>query len=187
LPTSGANILLDGRSWKRDAGCWVGPTIIVHSSSQEPKPSKRSLWPRLSIYVCSGWEEAIAIENASPFGNAATTNGGCRLVHHDNSFRHACQYQYSVPRNPFRLKGLYGTASKYSDMDITGDGVGSFPPSRFRANVQCHRTCNSSSWADKWGGNRLTDHTPILPVPKQSIQDGNNGTYATLQHTSSLR
>ena len=33
----------------------------------------------LSVYQCASWDEALAIENANPFGNAAaiyTTNGG---------------------------------------------------------------------------------------------------------------
>ena len=31
-----------------------------------------------------------------------------------------------VPREPFSFGGLYGTRSKYGDMDITGDGAMEF-------------------------------------------------------------
>jgi malonate-semialdehyde dehydrogenase (acetylating)/methylmalonate-semialdehyde dehydrogenase len=124
---SGAKILLDGRSWKREAGCWVGPTIIVHTSSQDKAIQEEVFGPVLSIYVCSSWEEAIAIENASPFGNAAsiyTTNGGNADWFTDRftSAMLGVNIGIPVPREPFSFGGLYGTASKYGDMDITGDG-----------------------------------------------------------------
>jgi malonate-semialdehyde dehydrogenase (acetylating)/methylmalonate-semialdehyde dehydrogenase len=77
---SGANkIILDGRSWKRDEGNWVGPTIILHTSPEDKTMCEEVFGPVLSIYVASSWEESIEIENANPFGNAAsiyTTNGG---------------------------------------------------------------------------------------------------------------
>ena len=74
----GAKLLLDGRSWKRDQGNWIGPTILLHSSPTEKTMREEVFGPVLSVYVCSSWEEAIEIENANPFGNAAsiyTTNG----------------------------------------------------------------------------------------------------------------
>lgn len=74
----GAQILLDGRSWKKDEGNWIGPTIILHKSSDDKTMKEEVFGPVLSVYECKSWEEAIAIENANPFGNAAsiyTTNG----------------------------------------------------------------------------------------------------------------
>ena len=76
---SGVNILLDGRSWKRNEGNWVGPTILLHKSSDDKAMKEEIFGPVISIYVCQSWEEAISIENSNPFGNAAciyTTNGG---------------------------------------------------------------------------------------------------------------
>jgi len=35
-----------------------------------------------------------------------------------------------VPREPFSFGGLYGTKSKFGDMDITGDGAMEFFSSR---------------------------------------------------------
>lgn len=124
---SGAKILLDGRSWKREKGFWVGPTIIVHQSSQDKAVKEEVFGPILSIYVCNSWEEAVAIENASPFGNAAsiyTTVGGNAdwFVDRFTSAMLGVNIGIPVPREPFSFGGLYGTASKYGDMDITGDG-----------------------------------------------------------------
>jgi malonate-semialdehyde dehydrogenase (acetylating)/methylmalonate-semialdehyde dehydrogenase len=124
---SGSKILLDGRSWKKEAGNWVGPTIIVHESSQDKTIKEEVFGPVLSIYVCSSWEEAVAIENASPFGNAAsiyTTNGGNAdwFLSRFTAGMLGVNIGIPVPREPFSFGGLYGTVSKFGDMDITGDG-----------------------------------------------------------------
>jgi hypothetical protein len=37
-----------------------------------------------------------------------------------------------VPREPFSFGGLYGTKSKYGDMDITGDGAIEFFTNRIK-------------------------------------------------------
>jgi malonate-semialdehyde dehydrogenase (acetylating) / methylmalonate-semialdehyde dehydrogenase len=37
-----------------------------------------------------------------------------------------------VPREPFSFGGLYGTKSKYGDMDITGDGAMEFFSNRVK-------------------------------------------------------
>lgn len=74
----GAKVLLDGRSWKKDKGHWIGPTILLHKSSDDKTMKDEVFGPVLSVYECKSWEEAIAIENGNPFGNAAsiyTTNG----------------------------------------------------------------------------------------------------------------
>ena len=82
---SGAKILLDGRSasWvsssESKGGNWIGPTIILHENKTDAAMNEEVFGPVLSVFFVSTWQEAIAIENASPFGNAAaiyTTNGG---------------------------------------------------------------------------------------------------------------
>ena len=79
----GAEILLDGRSWipqmADTKGYWIGPTIIRHKSKSDKAMNEEVFGPVLSVYFASTWQEAIAIENANPYGNAAaiyTTNGG---------------------------------------------------------------------------------------------------------------
>jgi acyl-CoA reductase-like NAD-dependent aldehyde dehydrogenase len=77
----GATILLDGRSWcdtMPSGGSWIGPTILRHRSPSDKTMRDEVFGPVLSVYECASWEEAIEIENASDFGNAAsvyTTNG----------------------------------------------------------------------------------------------------------------
>lgn len=76
---AGAKILLDGRSWKQPTGYWIGPTIIQHSSLEDKTMAEEVFGPVLSVFPVTSWEQAIEIENASPFGNAAsvyTTHGG---------------------------------------------------------------------------------------------------------------
>jgi len=77
----GAKILLDGRSWssQQSGGNWIGPTIILHESKNDRAMKEEIFGPVLSVHFVNTWQEAIAIENNNPFGNAAaiyTTNGG---------------------------------------------------------------------------------------------------------------
>lgn len=76
-----AKVLLDGRKHSdiSKEGNWVGPTVLLHSSPQDRTMREEVFGPVLSVYVCKDWQEAIAIENSNPFGNAAsvyTCNGG---------------------------------------------------------------------------------------------------------------
>lgn len=70
---SGAKILLDGRSWasKKEQGYWVGPTVILHSNKADRALHDEIFGPVLSVIKVQTREEAIAIENANPYGNAA--------------------------------------------------------------------------------------------------------------------
>jgi malonate-semialdehyde dehydrogenase (acetylating) / methylmalonate-semialdehyde dehydrogenase len=137
----GAKILLDGRAnekyQSKTSGNWIGPTIILHSSSSDKTMCEEVFGPVLSIYVASSWEEAIQIENASPFGNAAsvyTTNGGNAewFTSRFNSAMLGINIGIPVPREPFQFGGLYGTQSKYGDMDITGMGGMEFFSNRIK-------------------------------------------------------
>ena len=135
--TDGAKILVDGRSWKREQGNWIGPTVILHESCEDVTMKEEVFGPVLSIYQVSSWEEAIAIENANPFGNAAsiyTTNGG-NAEWFTSRFRASMlgvNIGIPVPREPFSFGGLYGTLSKYGDVDITGDGAMEFFSNRIK-------------------------------------------------------
>lgn len=135
--TNGATLLLDGRSWKRSQGNWIGPTIILHSSPTDKTMREEVFGPVLSVYEVSSWEEAIEIENASPFGNAAsiyTTNGGNAnwFLSRFRASMLGVNIGIPVPREPFSFGGLYGTVSKYGDMDITGDGGVEFFSNRIK-------------------------------------------------------
>merc|ERR1712151_105191 len=112
-------------------GYWIGPTIFRHKTPNDKTMKEEVFGPVLSIYSPSTWEEAIEIENGNPFGNAAsiyTTNGG-NADWFLSRFRAAMlgvNIGVPVPREPFSFGGMYGTKSKYGDMDITGDGAMEF-------------------------------------------------------------
>jgi len=52
-------------------GAWVGPTVILHQSAQDAACREEIFGPVLSVVRVQSWEEAMAIENSNPFGNAA--------------------------------------------------------------------------------------------------------------------
>lgn len=133
----GAKVLLDGRKWKKDDGYWIGPTILQHSTLEDKTISEEVFGPVLSVYPVGSWEEAVAIENDSPFGNAASiyTSHGGNAEWFTSRFRASMlgvNIGIPVPREPFSFGGLYGTRSKYGDMDITGDGAMEFFSNRVK-------------------------------------------------------
>jgi malonate-semialdehyde dehydrogenase (acetylating) / methylmalonate-semialdehyde dehydrogenase len=159
----GAQILLDGRTWKVDGGGnWIGPTILLHKSSDDKTMKEEVFGPVLSIYVTSNWEEAIVIENSNPFGNAAsiyTSNGGS-AEWFTSRFRASMlgvNIGIPVPREPFSFGGLYGTQSKYGDMDITGDGAMEFFSNRIKITT-------------KWPGVKPMSHMAVADAANFSGQ-----------------
>lgn len=128
---------MDGTCWKETRGNWVGPTILKHSSADDAAMKDEIFGPVLSIYHVSNWAEAIKIENSNPFGNAAciyTTNGGYAdwFTSRFRASMLGVNVGIPVPREPFSFGGLYGTLSKYGDMDITGDGAMEFFTNRIK-------------------------------------------------------
>merc|ERR1740139_411271 len=144
----GSKILLDGRTWSNNIqnrkNNWIGPTILLHNKPTIPAMTEEIFGPVLSVYICSSWEEALKIQNSSPFGNAASiyTNVGSHADYFIKRFKGAMlgvNIGIPVPREPFSFGGLYGTVSKYGDMDITGDGAMEFFSNRIKI-------------TSKWGG-----------------------------------
>jgi malonate-semialdehyde dehydrogenase (acetylating) / methylmalonate-semialdehyde dehydrogenase len=135
---SGAKILLDGRSWAdRQPGYWIGPTVILHNSASESAMQDEIFGPVLSILQVNNWDEALAIENANPHGNAACiyTERGAHAEYFVKRFRTAMigvNIGIPVPREPFSFGGLYGTKSKFGDFDVTGDGAMEFFSNRIK-------------------------------------------------------
>lgn len=153
----GAQVLLDGRSMKKDKGNWIGPTILKHKSSQDKTMQEEVFGPVLSVYECETWEEAIKIENDSPFGNAASiyTTNGANADWFLNQFRAAMlgvNVGVPVPREPFSFGGLYGTESKYGDMDITGDGGMEFFSNRIKVTSKWPLQRNKRKVAENTNG-----------------------------------
>jgi len=122
----GATLLLDGRSWTgAQAGYWIGPTILLHKSASDAAFREEIFGPILSVVVVQSREEAIAIENSSPYGNAAAiyTTVGAHAEWFTSRFSAGmCGVNVGVPvpREPFSFGGW--NASRFGDMDITGEG-----------------------------------------------------------------
>ncbi len=78
----GANVVLDGRGLKvpgYENGFWVGPTILENVSLDAPVYLTEVFGPVLCVVAAKDYAEAIAIVNASPYGNGAaifTNDGG---------------------------------------------------------------------------------------------------------------
>lgn len=125
----GGKILLDGRAWKSDKGYWVGPTIILHKSPQEPAMTEEIFGPVLSVLEVESLDEAIEIENSNPYGNAAaiyTTSGQTALeTERLTAGMIGINIGVPVPREPFSFGGIRN--SKFGDSsDITGEGAVNF-------------------------------------------------------------
>ena len=83
MTEDGAEALVDGRPWadfgaagaggpgRTAGGTWVGPTVLLHKSAQDAAVREEIFGPVLSVVRVGSWVEALAIENANPFGNAA--------------------------------------------------------------------------------------------------------------------
>ena len=104
-------------------GNWVGPTLIDNVSPDMPASCEEIFGPVMSIVHVDTLDEAIALENSSPYGNAAaiyTTNGGVARYAIDCFSAGMCGVNIGVPvpREPFAFGGW--NDSKFSHGDITG-------------------------------------------------------------------
>jgi malonate-semialdehyde dehydrogenase (acetylating)/methylmalonate-semialdehyde dehydrogenase len=158
-------ILLDGRGWSKDKpeGFWIGPTIILHSNAEDPAMKEEIFGPVLSVIKVKTWEEAIAIENNNPYGNAACiyTERGANAEWFVKRFRAGMlgvNIGIPVPREPFSFGGLYGTKSKYGDFDITGDGAVEFFSNRIKI---------TSKWTASYGTSTSSDQAAKKPKISQ--------------------
>src|SRR4029079_4903387 len=71
---AGARVLVDGRGVNvpgREGGVYVGPTVIDHVRPEMRIAQEEVFGPVLAIIRARDIDEAVAIENASPYGNAA--------------------------------------------------------------------------------------------------------------------
>ena len=121
----GAKVLLDGRAatLEGNPGWWVGPTIVDHVTSDMPIFSNELFGPVLSIVRCKTIDEALALENSLPYGNAAgifTTSGATARYALERFEAGMCGVNIGVPvpREPFSFGGW--NASKFGHGDMTG-------------------------------------------------------------------
>jgi len=122
----GASILVDGRGAKvegKEKGTYVGPTVIDHVRPDMAIAREEIFGPVLSIMRTETIDEAIAIENKNPYGNAAsvfTQNGGYAryVIEKASAGMIGVNVGVPVPREPFSFGGW--NESKFGVGDITG-------------------------------------------------------------------
>ena len=124
--TQGAKILVDGRNTTvagKEKGTYVGPTVIDFVTPKMSVATEEIFGPVISIMRAKTVDEALAIENANPYGNAAsvfTQNGAMARYIIDNASAGMIGVNVGVPvpREPFSFGGW--NESKFGVGDITG-------------------------------------------------------------------
>jgi malonate-semialdehyde dehydrogenase (acetylating)/methylmalonate-semialdehyde dehydrogenase len=123
---AGAKILVDGRNWKvegHEDGFYVGATVIDHVTPDMAIAKEEVFGPVLAIIRTKNLDEALAIENSSDYGNAAsvfTQNGGWarQVMENASAGMIGVNIGVPVPREPFSFGGW--NESKFGVGDITG-------------------------------------------------------------------
>jgi malonate-semialdehyde dehydrogenase (acetylating)/methylmalonate-semialdehyde dehydrogenase len=122
----GAKILVDGRNVKvpgKPGGTYVGPTVIDYVTPDMAIAKEEIFGPVICIIRTNTVDEALAIENANPYGNAAsvfTQNGGAAryIMEKASAGMIGVNIGVPVPREPFSFGGW--NESKFGVGDITG-------------------------------------------------------------------
>jgi malonate-semialdehyde dehydrogenase (acetylating)/methylmalonate-semialdehyde dehydrogenase len=124
----GAEVLVDGRNAKvpgREGGYFLGPTIIDRVTPDMRIAQEEVFGPVLVIIRSRDVDEALAVENASRYGNAAsvfTESGGVAryVMERASAGMVGVNVGVPVPREPFSFGGW--NESKFGVGDITGRG-----------------------------------------------------------------
>ncbi|HEY4209044.1 MAG TPA: CoA-acylating methylmalonate-semialdehyde dehydrogenase [Puia sp.] len=122
----GAKILVDGRGATvpgKEKGVYVGPTVIDNVKPHMAVAREEIFGPVISIMRVDTLDEAMAIENASPYGNAASvfTQSGSHaryVMDQASAGMVGVNVGVPVPREPFSFGGW--NESKFGVGDITG-------------------------------------------------------------------
>lgn len=122
----GAVVLLDGRKCKvagKENGFYVGPTILDHVKPEMKIAKEEVFGPVLAIIRSDNLENALKIQQGSPYGNAAsvfTQSGGVAKYVMENASAGMIGVNIGVPvpREPFSFGGW--NESKFGVCDITG-------------------------------------------------------------------
>jgi malonate-semialdehyde dehydrogenase (acetylating)/methylmalonate-semialdehyde dehydrogenase len=125
---AGATVLLDGRNTVvpgREGGFFVGPIVLDHVRPDMAIAKEEVFGPVLAIVRAKDVDQALAIENASPYGNAAsvyTESGGLAryVTERASAGMVGVNVGVPVPREPFSFGGW--NDSKFGVGDITGRG-----------------------------------------------------------------
>ncbi|HVE77746.1 MAG TPA: CoA-acylating methylmalonate-semialdehyde dehydrogenase [Gemmatimonadaceae bacterium] len=125
---AGAEVLVDGRRTVvpgREGGYFLGPTIVDHVTPEMRIAREEVFGPVLAIVRAGSVDEALSVENASPYGNAAsvfTESGGTAryVMERASAGMVGVNVGVPVPREPFSFGGW--NDSKFGVGDITGRG-----------------------------------------------------------------
>ncbi len=125
----GGRIVLDGRGATPPAGYekgfWLGPTMIETKPGTEAATTE-IFGPVLTIVRVKTLAEAMALEHASPYGNATsvfTSSGSVAdyVARETTAGMIGINIGVPVPREPFSFGGTKD--SKFGHGEITGDGA----------------------------------------------------------------
>ncbi len=128
--SEGARVLLDGRAAKPPAeyagGHWLGPTILDRVRPGMECASAELFGPVLAVLRVPNLDEALALERATPYGNATSifTSSGAVARHvaeRATSGMIGVNVGVPVPRDPFSFGGT--KASRFGQGDMTGPGA----------------------------------------------------------------
>jgi malonate-semialdehyde dehydrogenase (acetylating) / methylmalonate-semialdehyde dehydrogenase len=125
---AGARVLVDGRGVKvpgKEDGYFIGPTLIDGVTPDMKIAQEEVFGPVMAIVRTRTVDEALAVENASPYGNAASvfTESGAvarYVMERASAGMVGVNVGVPVPREPFSFGGW--NESKFGVGDITGRG-----------------------------------------------------------------
>lgn len=126
---AGAKVVVDGRKGiASDApagGNYLGPTLFDFAEPDHEVSCDEIFGPTLTVIRCKTLDDAIAIENANPYGNAAaiyTSSGEAASYFSERASAGMIGVNIGVPvpREPFPFGGW--NDSSYGEGDLTGHG-----------------------------------------------------------------
>ena len=129
----GAVVLTDGRRAPPpegyEGGAWIGPTVLDRARPDMACARQELFGPVLTVLRVATLDEALALDAASPYGNATsvfTTSGAVarHVGERTASGMVGVNVGVPVPRDPFSFGGTRD--SKFGHGDMTGPGAVEF-------------------------------------------------------------
>ncbi|HTB75458.1 MAG TPA: CoA-acylating methylmalonate-semialdehyde dehydrogenase [Polyangiaceae bacterium] len=128
--SEGARVLLDGRKASPptgyEGGHWIGPTVLDGLRPGMECVTAELFGPVLAVLRVDNLDEALALERATPYGNATsifTSSGAAAryVAERATSGMIGVNVGVPVPRDPFSFGGT--KESRFGQGDITGPGA----------------------------------------------------------------
>jgi malonate-semialdehyde dehydrogenase (acetylating)/methylmalonate-semialdehyde dehydrogenase len=128
--SEGARVVLDGRAARPPeeyrGGHWLGPTVIDRVKPEMQCARAELFGPVLTVLRVATLDDALALDRATPFGNATavfTSSGAAAryVAQRATSGMIGVNVGVPVPRDPFSFGGT--KESRFGQGDITGPGA----------------------------------------------------------------